>query len=104
LINPDSTYYNSDRKDNAVATATITGETGANIVLLNIYAAYSDLFSGTLTIKEGSTTKMTLDVQGKLQLSDLTIQFSEGASVSAELSASGEAGVYGSVFLHGYMS
>jgi hypothetical protein len=101
MRNPDTAWWETDRKNNATATATKTADANQKQIITGVYAAYSDLFAGTLVIKENSVAKLTLDVQGKLELNDIVMEFTAGLAVSAELSASGTAGVYGSVFLHG---
>lgn len=99
---PENAWYATDRKDNALATATKAADTNAKQVITHIHAAYGNLINGTVVIKEGVTTKATLDVQGTLTLSGLEMEFASGAAVSAELSASGTVGTYGSILLHGY--
>lgn len=103
-MNSETTWYATDRKDNALATATKAADTNQSQVLYAVYAAYSDLYSGTLTIKEGAVTRAVLDVQNTLHLTNLHIEFGAGQAISAELSASGGAGVFGSILLHGYVT
>lgn len=98
----ETSWWAADRKDNAVATATKAADTSQKQIITAIYAAYSGTKTGILTIKEGTTTKITLDVVNSLSLEGLELEFAAGTAVSAELSASGTATVYGSVLLNGY--
>jgi len=99
---PETAWYATDRKDNALSTATKAADTNSKQVITAIYAGFSAAATKTLVIKEGTTAKVTLDVVNSLSLEGLELEFAEGAAVSAELAASGTAGVYGSVALNGY--
>lgn len=98
----ENSWYATDRKDNAAATASRAAEPLSNHVITAIHAAYSGAVTGTLTVKEGTTSKVVVDVVNSLSLDGLNIELGEGKAISAELSASGSAGVYGSVLLNGY--
>jgi hypothetical protein len=97
----ENVWYETDRKDNAVATATHAAEPGVKHVITGIYASYSGTANGTLTIKEGATVKATLDMQNQVSI-DKEMEFASGEAVTVELSASGSAGVYGSLLVNGY--
>lgn len=99
---PETAWYATDRKDNALAAAAKAADANSKQVITHLHAAYSDLINGTVVIKEGAVTKATLDVQGSLTLTGMEMEFTDSADVSVELSASGTAGKYGSVLLHGY--
>jgi hypothetical protein len=99
---PETSWYATDRQNNAAATATKTADSRQVQVITGIYAAYSEAKTATLAIKEGATTKIAMDVVNSLTLVDLELEFTPGAAVSAVLDASGTAGVYGSVLLNGY--
>jgi len=101
-VNMENSWWETDRKDNAAATAAHVKEPNAKHVITGVYAAFSEPMNGTLVIKEETTTKITLDVQGKINRSDLNIELDTNKNAVAELSASGTAGVYGSVLLLGY--
>lgn len=98
----ETSWYATDRKDNALATATKAAEANTRQVITGIYAAFSGTATKTLVIKEGATVKLTLDVVNSLTLDGLELEFASGAAVSAELTASGTAGIFGSVVLNGY--
>src|SRR5690554_4815826 len=98
----ENVWYETDRKDNAVATASHAAEPNVKHVITGIYAAYSAAKTGTLIIKEGTSSKITLDVQNSLSVNNVEIEFTSGAAISAVLSASGTAGTNGSVLLTGY--
>lgn len=98
----ENSWYATDRKDNATATTSIAAEPLSNHVITAIHAAYSGAKTGTLVIKEDTTAKITLEVVNSLDLDGLNIELGEGKAISAELSASGTGGVYGSVLLNGY--
>lgn len=99
---PETSWYATARQDNALATATKAAETNTKQVITAIYAGFSAAATKTLVIKEGTTVKITLDVVNSLSMEGLELEFAEGAAVSAELAASGTAGIYGSVLLQGY--
>ena len=99
----ENSWYATDRKDNAIATASKVAEPLSKNVITTIHAAYSKTVTGTLVIKEGTTTKVTLDVVNSLDLDNLNLEFAAGSAVSAELSASGASGTYGSILLNGYV-
>lgn len=99
---PESSWFATERKDNAKATATKAADANQKQVITAIHAAYSNTKTATLIIKESTTAVMTLDVVNSLSMDNLELEFAEGASVSAELAASGTAGVFGSVLLNGY--
>ena len=101
-MNAETAWYATDRKDNALVTATKAAEANVKQVITSIAAAFSGAATKTLIIKEGTTAKITLDVVNSLQLDNLELEFAAGAAVSAELAASGASGVYGSVLLNGY--
>jgi hypothetical protein len=98
----EATWYATARIDNGAATATKAADTNQRQVITSISAAFSGAKTKTLLIKEGSTTKITLDVVNSLTLNDISIEFADSAAVSAVLEASGTAGVYGSVLISGY--
>lgn len=99
---PETAWHATDRKDNALATASKAAESNVKQVITAIYAGFSAAATKTLVIKEGATIKITLDVVNSLSLEGLELEFTDGAAVSAELTASGTIGVYGSVILNGY--
>ena len=99
----ENSWYATDRKDNAIATASKVAEPFSNNVITAIHAAFSGTKNGTLDIKEGTTTKITLDVVNSLDLDNLNLEFAEGKAISAVLSASGTSGTYGSILLNGYV-
>ena len=101
-MNAETAWYATARADNAIATATKAAEANSKHVITSIYAAFGGASTKTLLIKEGVTTRITLDVVNSLALEGLALEFAAGAAVSAELAASGSAGVNGSVLLNGY--
>lgn len=98
----EATWYATARASNAAAVATKAADMNQRQVITSITAAFSGTKTKTLTISEGSTVKVTLDVVNSLTLTDIYIEFSDSAAVSVELEASGTAGMYGSVLISGY--
>jgi hypothetical protein len=87
--------------DNAVATASRAGETGKTFIITGVSASYSASTTGLLQIKDGINVifeRYVYDSDGI----PLNVKATEGNTVSAELSASGAAGVIGKVNLTGY--
>lgn len=95
-------YAPPDRQNNATATATKAAVANQQHVITGIYCAFSGTATKTVVIKQGSTAIMTLDVVNSLSLVGIEIPIAMGSACSAELAASGSAGVYGSVALFGY--
>jgi len=98
----ENTWWITDRDNNALSTATHTKEPGSRHIITSIYAAYSDIFSGTLVVKADTIAIATIDIQGKVELSNIEVDVGVNKDVVIELSASGEAGVYGSFLINGY--
>ena len=100
-MNAETAWYATARESNATATANKAAEANSKHVITAIYAGFSGASNKTLLIKEGATTKITLDVVNSLSIEGLELEFAAGAAVSAELAAGGS-GIYGSVLLNGY--
>jgi len=90
--------------DNALATATKAGEAKKRHYIVGITGGYSAAAAGkTLIIKDGGVAFLTLrihDTGGAMFTKP--IRLTVGNAVSAELQASGTAGVIGDVALLGY--
>jgi hypothetical protein len=90
-------------QNNALAVATRAAETGNRHTITRVSASYSVAATiGLLQIKNGTTVIDEFYVSGTFVL-DMTNGYrgSNGAAVSAELAASGTAGVIGKVSIAG---
>lgn len=91
--------------DNALATATRAAEPGRRHVMTKIEASYSSSStSGLLVVRRGSTViaRKHIHGAGAMDLGDPGFVASTNEAVSAELSASGTAGVTGTVTVLGF--
>lgn len=90
--------------DNATAVAQREGQAGKSHYITLIRASYSSpSTSGVLTLKVDGVPIAEAHVHGYAEIAwNPALGIVEGKTVSAELSASGTAGVTGSVLLSGY--
>lgn len=90
--------------DNVAATATRAAETGKSHYVTSVSASFSASVAGALlTISEGAAEIARVYVHDHAEVSlPKPIEIAEGTAVSAELAASGSAGVVGAVNLTGY--
>ena len=94
-------FTKSDRQNNAKATAAMSASANVAHRITTLYCAFSGAATKTVVIKDGSTAIHTFDVVNSCLLTGLDIAGTAGNAVSAELAASGSAGVYGSVCIAG---
>lgn len=91
--------------DNALATATKTGEANKAHVIKSVAAGYDTAVATKkkVTVKDDTTAldvvKLTLDASFSYLVG---VPGSTGKAVSVELEASGTAGNFGTVSIHGY--
>jgi hypothetical protein len=91
--------------DNVVALASKVGEAGKSHYITSVFATYTASLTskGTLTIKDGTTIISEVDLESSRDVTfGKPIKITSGNSVSADLSASGTAGVIGKINLTGF--
>lgn len=92
--------------DNALATATHAAKVGHKHVITKVEASYkTSATSGLLTVKRGATVvaRKYIHGAGAMDFGDPGfLNTTANEAVSAELAASGSAGVTGAVSLFGY--
>lgn len=102
---PKSGWIEKASADNALATATHAAASGKRHYLTGVWAAYSTAPAGEklLQLKDGTTVIFESYVKAAEQIPfPNPIEIARGNAVSAELAASGTAGVLGKVNITGF--